>query len=133
MSTACSYVNTETVALSNHETPGFSSLCMLTFTVMLKHELHVITPFATTPLYTEEMMLSCSGYIAGAATQTGKAVGALQDLLPNARVLYSSATGASEPNNLGYMYRLGAAGFDHMKDMIETLNRYPKLRPVYTN
>ncbi|DBA83686.1 TPA: hypothetical protein ACH3X1_016793 [Trebouxia sp. C0004] len=59
----------------------------------------------------------------GAATQTGKAVGALQDLLPNARVLYSSATGASEPNNLGYMYRLGAAGFDHMKDMIETLNR----------
>lgn len=59
----------------------------------------------------------------GGATQTGKAVGALQDLLPNARVLYSSATGASEPNNLGYMYRLGAAGFDHMKDMIETLNR----------
>ena len=60
----------------------------------------------------------------GGATQTGKAVGALQDLLPHARVLYSSATGASEPNNLGYMYRLGAAGFDHMKDMIDTLNRY---------
>lgn len=60
---------------------------------------------------------------AGAATQTGKAVGALQDLLPNARVLYSSATGASEPNNLGYMYRLGASGFDHMKELIETLNR----------
>jgi len=78
----------------------------------------------------EEVMLICCVYIAGAATQTGKAVGALQDLLPNARVLYSSATGASEPNNLGYMYRLGAAGFDHMKDMIETLNRYPKLQPM---
>ena len=75
----------------------------------------------------EEVMLICCVYIAGAATQTGKAVGALQDLLPNARVLYSSATGASEPNNLGYMYRLGAAGFDHMKDMIETLNRYPNV------
>jgi len=81
-------------------------------------------------IITEEVMLSCCVYIAGAATQTGKAVGALQDLLPNARVLYSSATGASEPNNLGYMYRLGAAGFDHMKDMIETLNRYPKLQPL---
>lgn len=44
-------------------------------------------------------------------------------MLPNARVLYSSATGASEPNNLGYMYRLGASGFDHMKELIETLNR----------
>ena len=62
-------------------------------------------------------------WLAGGATQTGKAVGALQDLLPNARVLYSSATGASEPNNLGYMYRLGASGFNHMKDMIDTLNR----------
>lgn len=61
---------------------------------------------------------------AGSITQTGKAVGILQDLLPNARVLYSSATGASEPNNLGYMYRLGAAGFDHMKDMIDTLTKY---------
>ena len=62
-------------------------------------------------------------WLAGQVTQTGKAVGILQDLLPNARVLYSSATGASEPNNLGYMYRLGAAGFDHMKEMIETLTR----------
>ena len=65
--------------------------------------------------------------LAGSATQTGKAVGALQDLLPNAKVLYSSATGASEPNNLGYMYRLGASGFDHMKELIETLNRYLQL------
>ena len=51
-------------------------------------------------------------------------MGILQDLLPNARVLYSSATGASEPNNLGYMYRLGAAGFDHMKEMIDTLTKW---------
>lgn len=72
-------------------------------------------------------ILSCG--TVGAATQTGKAVGALQDLLPNARVLYSSATGASEPNNLGYMYRLGASGFDHMKELIETLNRYCHVLP----
>lgn len=25
------------------------------------------------------------------------------------------------------MYRLGASGFDHMKELIETLNRYPQL------
>ena len=73
------------------------------------------------PLSVSSYLFACS--FAGSATQTGKAVGALQDLLPNARVLYSSATGASEPNNLGYMYRLGASGFDHMKELIETLNR----------
>lgn len=35
----------------------------------------------------------------------------LQTALPNARVLYSSATGASEPNNLRYMVRLGTFGY----------------------
>ena len=34
----------------------------------------------------------------------------IQDGVPNARVLYSSATGASEPNNLAYMVRLGSFG-----------------------
>ena len=47
----------------------------------------------------------------------------LQALLPNARVLYSSATGASEPANLAYMTRLGCWGFQDFKDMIRTLNR----------
>jgi hypothetical protein len=33
-----------------------------------------------------------------------------QELLPEARVVYCSATGASEPRNLGYMVRLGLWG-----------------------
>lgn len=43
-------------------------------------------------------------------TLTGKAVVELQSKLPNARVVYSSATGASEPRNMGYMVRLGLWG-----------------------
>lgn len=34
----------------------------------------------------------------------------LQKALPQARVVYCSATGASEPRNLGYMDRLGLWG-----------------------
>jgi hypothetical protein len=34
----------------------------------------------------------------------------LQRALPGARVVYCSATGASEPRNLGYMERLGLWG-----------------------
>ena len=48
---------------------------------------------------------------------------ALQALLPRARVLYSSATGASEPTNLAYMTRIGSWGFPTMLDMIKTLGR----------
>ncbi len=44
------------------------------------------------------------------STQTGRAVAAVQNALPNARVLYSSATGASEPLHLAYMTRLLAPG-----------------------
>lgn len=33
-----------------------------------------------------------------------------QDKIPQARVLYCSATGASEPRNMGYMVRLGLWG-----------------------
>lgn len=33
-----------------------------------------------------------------------------QDRLPEARVVYCSATGASEPRNMGYMVRLGLWG-----------------------
>ncbi|KAK9815574.1 hypothetical protein WJX72_006088 [[Myrmecia] bisecta] len=53
-----------------------------------------------------------------ASTQTGKAVLNLQNHLPHAKILYSSATGASEPNNLAHMNCLGMAGF---YDMIRTL------------
>ncbi|GIL64960.1 hypothetical protein Vafri_18816 [Volvox africanus] len=60
---------------------------------------------------------------AGNSSQTGLAVESLQDQLPNARVLYSSATGASEPNNLRYMVRLGSFGYPHIGDMINALNR----------
>ena len=38
--------------------------------------------------------------LVGDPTQTGKTVEKLQLVLPRARVIYSSATGASEPNNL---------------------------------
>ena len=43
-------------------------------------------------------------------TKTGLAVIKLQNKLPKARVLYVSATGASEPRHLGYMVRLGLWG-----------------------
>ncbi|CAN0214684.1 unnamed protein product, partial [Discosporangium mesarthrocarpum] len=46
----------------------------------------------------------------GAPTKSGTAVVELQQKLPNARVVYCSATGASEPRNLGYMVRLGLWG-----------------------
>ena len=38
--------------------------------------------------------------LSGDSTQTGKTVEQLQLVLPRAKVIYSSATGASEPNNL---------------------------------
>ena len=41
------------------------------------------------------------------STQVGKAVQELQRRLPKARVVYCSATGASEPANMCYMDRLG--------------------------
>ncbi|KPM11668.1 strawberry notch-like protein [Sarcoptes scabiei] len=44
------------------------------------------------------------------ATKTGQAVLELQQCLPNARVVYASATGATEPKNMGYMTRLGIWG-----------------------
>jgi len=56
-------------------------------------------------------------------TQTGKAVLALQHHLPNAKVVYSSATGASEPRNLAYMVRLGIAGVGDTTSVIEVLQQ----------
>ncbi|XP_028064644.1 protein FORGETTER 1-like isoform X3 [Camellia sinensis] len=46
----------------------------------------------------------------GQPTQTGKAVLEIQAQLPEARVIYCSATGASETRNMGYMVRLGLWG-----------------------
>ena len=44
------------------------------------------------------------------ASERAKAVVALQDALPNARILYVSATGATEVSNLSYATRLGLWG-----------------------
>ena len=46
------------------------------------------------------------------STKTGRYVLELQRLLPNARVVYASATGASEPRNMAYMTRLGLWGLN---------------------
>lgn len=61
-------------------------------------------------------------------THAGAAVLELQKQLPNARVLYCSATGASAPSNMGYMDRLGlwgdgtsfAGGFHEFLSALET-------------
>ncbi|XP_076040208.1 protein strawberry notch isoform X2 [Oratosquilla oratoria] len=46
----------------------------------------------------------------GKPTKTGLTVLELQNRLPKARVVYASATGASEPKNMAYMVRLGMWG-----------------------
>ncbi|XP_059054768.1 protein strawberry notch [Achroia grisella] len=46
----------------------------------------------------------------GKATKTGLTALELQTRLPRARVVYASATGASEPRNMAYMVRLGIWG-----------------------
>lgn len=48
---------------------------------------------------------------------------ALQEQLPDAKIVYSSATGASEPRNLAYMSRLGLFGFKDPSEMIELLSK----------
>ncbi len=47
----------------------------------------------------------------------------LQEQLTDAKILYSSATGASEPKNLAYMTRLGLFGFKDAGDMIDLLSK----------
>lgn len=49
----------------------------------------------------------------GRATQVGLKVQEIQNVLPGARIVYCSATGASEPRNMGYMVRLGLWGEGH--------------------
>jgi len=56
-------------------------------------------------------------------TKTGLCVLELQKKLPKARVVYASATGASEPRNMAYMSRLGLWGtgtpFTEFNDFIQ--------------
>uniref|UniRef100_F7BNC1 Protein strawberry notch homolog 1 n=1 Tax=Ciona intestinalis TaxID=7719 RepID=F7BNC1_CIOIN len=63
----------------------------------------------------------------GKSTKTGHTVLQLQTHLPNARVVYASATGASEPKNMAYMSRLGLWGsgtpFPQFTDFIQAVER----------
>lgn len=63
-----------------------------------------------------------------AASQQGLAVLALQNRLPNARVVYVSATGATTPENLAYANRLGLWGgpeapFDNRDQFLAEVER----------
>ncbi|RHN53138.1 putative Zinc finger, RING/FYVE/PHD-type, protein strawberry notch [Medicago truncatula] len=60
-------------------------------------------------------------------TKTGQAVLAIQAQLPEARIVYCSATGASEPRNMAYMVRLGLWGagtcFPDFSDFLGALEK----------
>lgn len=60
-------------------------------------------------------------------TKTGLAVLELQEKLPNARIVYASATGASEPKNMAYMVRLGLWGpgtpFSDFNEFIQCIEK----------
>ncbi|XP_055327699.1 protein strawberry notch homolog 1-like isoform X2 [Paramacrobiotus metropolitanus] len=60
-------------------------------------------------------------------TKTGLFVAKLQRELPEARVVYATATGASEPRNMGYMTRLGLWGestaFKSFKHFAESIDK----------
>ncbi|KRT83290.1 helicase [Oryctes borbonicus] len=60
-------------------------------------------------------------------TKTGLTVLELQNKLPKARVIYASATGASEPRNMAYMVRLGLWGegtpFTEFNDFISAVEK----------
>lgn len=60
-------------------------------------------------------------------TKTGLTALALQNKLPKARVVYASATGASEPRNMAYMVRLGIWGqgtpFSTFNDFIAAVEK----------
>ncbi|XP_029904737.1 strawberry notch homolog 2b isoform X2 [Myripristis murdjan] len=61
------------------------------------------------------------------STKMGKAVLDLQHKLPHARVVYASATGASEPKNMIYMSRLGIWGegtpFKTFEDFLHAIEK----------
>lgn len=68
-------------------------------------------------------------YPAGSSkpTKTGQTVLELQNRLPKARVVYASATGASEPRNMAYMTRLGIWGegtqFSEFNDFLNAVEK----------
>lgn len=63
----------------------------------------------------------------GKPTKTGLTVLELQNRLPKARVVYASATGASEPKNMAYMVRVGIWGkgtpFPEFTDFISAVEK----------
>lgn len=56
----------------------------------------------------------------GQILKTGTTVDELQRMLPNAWIVYSSATGASELKDMAYMTRLGLWGKDTVFEDFET-------------
>lgn len=60
-------------------------------------------------------------------TKTGLTALDIQNKLPKARVVYASATGASEPRNMAYMVRLGMWGqgtpFKTFNDFISAVEK----------
>lgn len=60
-------------------------------------------------------------------TKTGLTALDIQNKLPKARVVYASATGASEPRNMAYMVRLGMWGlgtpFKQFNDFISAVEK----------
>ena len=64
---------------------------------------------------------------AGKPTKTGQTVLELQKRLPNARIVYASATGASEPKHMAYMVRLGIWGrgspFNDFSDFLSAIEK----------
>ena len=63
----------------------------------------------------------------GKPSKTGLTVLQLQKKLPKARIVYCSATGASEPKNMAYMSRLGIWGvgtqFPSFQEFIKAVER----------
>jgi hypothetical protein len=57
-------------------------------------------------------------------SKTALCVIALQRALPKARVMYCSATGASEPESLSYMRRLGSFGFGSTGKMLAAVKKH---------
>ena len=59
----------------------------------------------------------------GMPSRSAQVVLELQKELPDAKVIYASATGASEPADLAYMERLGSFKFDSMNAMVKIINK----------
>ena len=80
----------------------------------------------SSPLIIFDECHKCKNYSPGAdahPTKTAMCAVQLQVELPRARVMYASATGASTPDNLAYMVRLGTFGMPSFSDMLDTLKR----------